>query len=143
MPLIDYVNSEYRTKKVSEILTKGNTDGKLGLSRQEVKTLIQDGHNKNSFIFGVAKFLLGVDRMTNSVFKAIDKYDLVGENKPDNIITLEECDLYAQKECGYSLKDIWDLTVEEVCEILDNTSKKKKNKKEPNKGSSNVIDIKS
>jgi len=112
LPLIDYVNNEYRTKTVSEILTKGNTDGEEGLSKEEVKTLIKNGHNKKSFVFGLAKTFWGVSNMTNSVFKAMDA------NK-DNIISLEECDAYAKKECNVTLNDIWNLSVADVCNLLD------------------------
>lgn len=123
MKLINLVNENYRIKTVEEILTKGNTDGKDGLSKKEVNALINDGHNPKSFLFNAAKLFLGVEGMTNSVFKAMDK-------DKNNIITLEECDIYAKKECNVSLKDIWNETVEQVCNRLDNASKKS-NKKEP------------
>lgn len=122
MKLINFVNETYRTKTAGEILTKGNTDGQDGLSWKEVNALIKDGHNPRSLLFGAAKLFWGIDGMTNSVFKAMDK-------DKNNIISLEECDLYAKKECNVSLKDIWDETVEQVCNRLDNAAKK--NKKEP------------
>ena len=56
--------------------------------------------------------------MTNSVFKALDK----DNNK---IITLKECDDYAKEECNITLKEIWNKTVADVCEIIDNAPKKK------------------
>ena len=118
MKIINFVNENYRTKTTKDILIDGNTDGKDGLSWKEVNTLIKDGHNPKSILFGAAKIFWGIDGMTNSVFKAMD------ENK-DKIISLEECDKYAQKECNVSLKDIWNETVEQVCNRLDNTTKKK------------------
>ncbi len=123
MKIIKYVNETYRTKTVEDILTKGNTDGQDGLSWKEVNTLIKDGHNPKSFVFGVAKIFWGVDGMTNSVFEAMD------ENK-DNIISVEECDIYARKKCNISLESIWNETVEQVCNRLDSTPRKS-NKKEP------------
>lgn len=83
--------------------------------------LLRMGIIQNLF-FGAAKLFWGVDGMTNSVFKAMDRND-------NKIVTLEECDLYAQETCNVTLKDIWNLTVAEVCEILDKTPQKK-NKKE-------------
>lgn len=117
MKLINLVNENYRKKTTGEILTKGNTDGQDGLSWKEVNTLIKDGHNPKSLLFGAAKLFWGIDGMTNSVFKAMDK-------NSDNKISLEECDLYAKKECNVSLKDIWNKSAAEVCEMLDNASKK-------------------
>lgn len=119
MKLINLVNDKYRTKTTKEILTDGNTDGQAGLSWQEVNALIKDGHNPKSFICKTAKFLWGIDAMTNSVFKAIDS----DNNK---IITLEECNKYMLDKCNIGLESIWNKTATEVCNILDNTSKNKK-----------------
>lgn len=118
MNLINFVNKDYRTKTVAEILTKGNTDGKDGLSWREVHKLIEEGHNKNNFVFSAVKVFWGTKNMTNSVFKALDK----DNNK---IITLKECDDYAKEECNITLKEIWNMTVADVCEIIDNAPKKK------------------
>lgn len=123
MKLINFVNETYRTKTAGEILTKGNTDGQDGLSWKEVNTLIKDGHNPKSFLFGAAKLFWGVDGMTNSVFKALDE-------NADKVITLDECDIYAKKKCGLSLKDLWNETAEQICNRL-NDADKKSNKKEP------------
>lgn len=135
MKLIHFVNNSYRTKTVKDILVGGNTDGEDGLSWKEVNKLIKEGHNPKSLIFGAAKLFWGVDGMTNSVFKAMD------ENK-DGIISLTECDKYAQKECDISLKDIWNETVEQVCNRLDNAPKKS-NKKEPQGSSLQTLNINS
>ena len=118
MNLINFVRKEYQTKTVSEILINRNTDGKEGLSWQEVHKLIEDGHNKKSWIFYTAKFLWGTKSMTNSVFEAFDKNN-------DKIITLKECDDFAQKECKHTLKELWNMTVADICTMLDNTPPKK------------------
>ena len=119
MDLINFVNKEYRVKTVAEILTKGNTDGEDGLSWQEVHELIKNGHNKESFLFNTVKFFWGTKKMTESVFKALDE----DESKT---ITLEECDNYVQKECNCSLKELWNMTVADVCELIDSKKKYKK-----------------
>ena len=117
MKLINLVNKTYRTKTAGEILTKGNTDGQEGLSWKEVNALIKDGHNSKSLLFRAANLFWSIDSMTNSVFKAMDM-------NSDNNISLEECDLYVKKECNVSLEDIWDETVEQICNRLDNANKK-------------------
>ena len=134
MKLINLVNEKYRTKTTKEILVDGNTDGKAGLSWKEVNVLIKDGHNPKSLIFSAAKFFWGVDGMTNSVFKVMDI-------DQDNIISLEECDLYARKECNITLKEIWNETVEKVCNRLDSIPKN--NKKEPPRDSLKPLNVNS
>ena len=119
MDLINFVNKEYRTKTVSEVLTKGNTDGKEGLSRQEVQALIENGYNKDSIILRTVKLFLSTKSMTNSVFEAFDKDN-------DKIITLKECDNFARNECNCTLKELWNMTVADVCTIIDNIPPKKK-----------------
>ena len=121
MKLINLVNENYRTKTAGQILTEGNTDGEEGLSWKEVNKLIEIGHNPKSLLFGAAKLFWGIDGMTNSVFKAMDRNN-------DNIISLKECDMYAKKECNVPLKDIWNRSAAEVCNMLDAASKN--NKKE-------------
>ena len=113
--LISYIDKTYRSKTIKEVLSEAETDGASGLSWNEVNALIKKGHNKNSFLLNIFKLVKGVDNMTNSVFNEIDK------NK-DKILTLQECDLYAQDKCKMSLESILEFKVEDVCNLIDKMS---------------------
>lgn len=79
--------------------------------------MVKDGYNKNSIISGTVKIFFGTKSMTNSIFKALD-------NDQNDIITLQECDNYARQKCNHSLIELWNLSVADVCILIENLSKK-------------------